>query len=61
MKHAQYLRERAADFRNMAVTAHSSQIAQSFYQVAIVCEEAAGKVERSLATTCEATDHPLVR
>ena len=59
MKHAQYLRERAADFRNMAVTAHNSQVAQSFYQVAIVCEEAADKVERSIDNKCQAA-HPLI-
>lgn len=46
MDHAQYLRDRAAEFANLAVTTSDAMAAQNFHELAIVCRESAARLER---------------
>ena len=46
MDHAQYLRERAAEFANRATTTADLMASQNFHQLAIICEESAERLER---------------
>lgn len=46
MDHAQYLRDRAADFANMAVTTADAVVAQNFHELAILCRECAERIDR---------------
>lgn len=52
-----YLRERAADFANRAVTTTDPLAAQSFHQLAAMCRESAERLERR-AKTPKAEIHP---
>ena len=46
MDYVRYLRERAADFDNRAVTTIDLLAAQSFHQLATMCRESADRLER---------------
>lgn len=46
MDHAQYLRDRAAEFANMAVTTADAMVAQNFHELAILCRESAERIDR---------------
>jgi hypothetical protein len=45
MDHAQYLRDRAAEFVNRAMTTTDFMAAQAFHELAIVCRECAARLE----------------
>jgi hypothetical protein len=50
MNHAQYLRDRAAEFSNIALTTSDAVTAQNFHELAILCREGAERLaRRSLA------------
>jgi hypothetical protein len=44
--HAQYLRDRAAEFANRAVTTPDPLVAQNFHELAIICRECADRLAR---------------
>jgi hypothetical protein len=46
MDHAQYLRDRAAEFANLAVTTPDALAAQTFHELAILCRESAERLKR---------------
>ncbi|MGO8916293.1 MAG: hypothetical protein ACLQJR_10330 [Stellaceae bacterium] len=46
MDHAQYLRDRAAEFGNRAITTADPMTAQRFRELAIMCRESAERLER---------------
>ena len=46
MDHAQYLRDRAAEFANMAVTTADAVVARNFHELAILCQESADRLDR---------------
>jgi hypothetical protein len=46
MDHARYLRDRAADFANLALTTTDAFAAQNFHELAILCQESAKRLER---------------
>ena len=48
MDHAQYLRDRAADFTNAAVTTTDVLAAQSYHELAIMCRESAERQKTAL-------------
>ena len=45
MDHAQYLRNRAVEFANLAVTTPDATVAQNFHQLAILCQESADRLD----------------
>jgi hypothetical protein len=46
MDHAQYLRDRAAEFTNLAVTTADVLTAQNYHGLAVMCRESAERLER---------------
>jgi hypothetical protein len=46
MDHAQYLRDRAAHFANLAVTTSDVFTAQILHELAIMCQESAERLAR---------------
>ncbi len=46
MDHTQYLRDRAAEFANRAVTTPDPVAAQNFHELAILCRECADRLAR---------------
>lgn len=44
--HAQYLRARAAEFANLAITTTDPVAAQNLHGLAILCQESAERLER---------------
>jgi hypothetical protein len=50
MDHAKYLRDRAAEFANMAVTTADAVVAQNFHELAILCRESAERLDRRTKT-----------
>lgn len=46
MDHARYLRDRSAEFSNLAVTTPDALAGQNFHELAILCREAAERLER---------------
>jgi len=46
MDHAQYLRDRAAEFANKALTTSDAMVAQTFHELAVRCQECAALIER---------------
>jgi hypothetical protein len=46
MDHAQYLRDRAAEFGNRAISTADPMTAQRFHEFAILCCESAERLER---------------
>jgi hypothetical protein len=46
MDHARYLRDRAAEFANLAVTTPDALAAQNFHELAILCQESAERLDR---------------
>jgi hypothetical protein len=51
LDYAQYLRDRAADFANRALTAADPLIAQNFHELAILCRESADRLARRAEAT----------
>jgi hypothetical protein len=46
MDYALYLRDRAAEFANLAVTTSDPLTARDFHELAILCQEGAERAER---------------
>ncbi|MGO8916355.1 MAG: hypothetical protein ACLQJR_10645 [Stellaceae bacterium] len=46
MDHVQYLRGRAAEFANLAVTTSDPVAARNLHELAILCQESAERLER---------------
>jgi hypothetical protein len=46
MNHARYMRDRAADFANMALTTSDPVAARSFHEMAMICRAKAEQLER---------------
>jgi len=46
MDHTQYLRDRAAEFDNLALTTTDPMTAQYFHELAIMCRECGERLER---------------
>jgi hypothetical protein len=46
MNHASYMRDRAADFANMALTTSDPMAAKSFHEMAMICRAKAEQLER---------------
>ncbi len=46
MNHARYMRDRAADFANMALTTSDPVAARSFHEMAMICRAKADQLER---------------
>src|SRR5487761_1348027 len=57
MDHAGYLRDRAAEFANMAVTTPDAKLAQNFHQLAMMCSDIAEQFRRRVKT-CDPADRP---
>lgn len=57
MDHAQYLRDRAARFANLALTTSDPVAARNFHELAILCGESAERLDR-LASAREREPHP---
>ena len=57
MDYAQYLKDRAADFANLAVTTTDSLAAQNLHQLAIICRESADRLARRAKGTVEAAPY----
>jgi hypothetical protein len=55
MDHAQYLRDRAAEFANKALTTADPAAAQSFHALAILCR---GSAERLAHRAAQREAHP---
>jgi hypothetical protein len=51
MDHVQHLRERAAEFENLAVTTTDALAALNFHQLAILCRESADQLARRADST----------
>lgn len=46
MNYAQYLRDRAAEFANIALTTADAWAARNFHDLATLCDESAARLER---------------
>lgn len=49
--HLRCLRERALEFRNLAVTARDPDVSREFHHLATLCEEKAATLERAAEDT----------
>lgn len=58
MNHAQYLRDRAAEFSNIALTTSDAVAAQNFHELAILCREGAERLARRSLTPFAPDDTP---
>jgi hypothetical protein len=58
MNHAQYLRDRAAEFSNIALTTSDAVTAQNFHELAILCREGAERLARRSLTPFAPDDTP---
>ncbi len=57
MDYAQYLKDRAADFANLAVTTRDSMAAQNLHELAIICRESADRLARRAEGTVKAVPY----
>jgi hypothetical protein len=57
LDHAQYLRDRAAEFENRAVTTPDPLTAQNFHELAILCRECADRLARRTDTASKMAPH----
>jgi hypothetical protein len=58
MNHAQYLRDRAAEFVNIALTTSDAVAAQNFHELAIMCREGAERLARRAPAPSAPDDTP---
>jgi hypothetical protein len=58
MNHAQYLRDRAAEFSNIALTTSDAVAAQNFHELAIMCHEGAERLARRSLVPSAPEDTP---
>jgi hypothetical protein len=58
MNHAQYLRDRAAEFSNIALTTSDAVAAQNFHELAILCREGAERLARRSLAPFTPDDRP---
>lgn len=56
MDHAQYLRDRAAEFANLAITTTDAIVARNYHELAILCRESAERLERRAKARVPALD-----
>ena len=48
MDYCKYLRERAADFENLGLTAADPLVTQDLLELSMACKERAGKIEQRI-------------
>jgi hypothetical protein len=60
LDYAQYLRDRAADFANRALTAADPLVARNFHELAILCRESADRLARRTEATPAVSAPPVL-
>lgn len=55
MDYSRYLRSKAAEFNNFGITVRDPIAAQSFYELAMLCEERAAKMDGNAKSDAEAS------